>query len=50
MDGTLFDTLITRLGTTRLSRLQALRGLAAGAVAGLTGLSVTADEAGAARK
>ena len=33
MDGTLFDALIKRLGTTRVSRLTALRGLAVVAVA-----------------
>jgi hypothetical protein len=50
MDGERFDSLIKRLGTTRLTRLAALRGLAAGAVATLVGVSLTADEARAARK
>ncbi len=47
MDGTQFDQLIKRLGTTRVSRLTALRGLVAGAVAGATGMSLTREEAGA---
>jgi hypothetical protein len=50
MDGEHFDSLIKRLGTTRLTRLAALRGLAVGTVAGLTGLSLTADEADADKK
>src|SRR5215207_8435563 len=50
MDGTRFDQLIKSIATQRVTRLTALRGLAAGAVAGLTGLSLTADEAGADRK
>ena len=36
---------IKRLGTTRLTRLTALRGLAAGGVAALTGMSLIAEEA-----
>ena len=50
MEGTQFDTLSKWLASTPLTRATALRGLAAGAVAGLTGLSLTADDAGAARK
>jgi hypothetical protein len=49
MDGTRFDQLIKQLGTTRVSRLSALRGLAAGAVASVTGLSLLGEE-GAAKK
>ena len=49
MDGTRFDQLIKRLVTQRVSRLTALRGLAAGAVAGLTGVNLTHEEAGAAK-
>ncbi len=48
MNGTKFDQLIKTIATQRVSRLTALRGLAAGAVAGLTRLSLSADEAGAA--
>jgi hypothetical protein len=48
MDGAQFDTLIKRLATTRLTRLAALRGLAVGAVASLTGVDFSADEAEAA--
>jgi hypothetical protein len=44
MDGTRFDQLIKRLSTQQVSRLTALRGLAAGAVAGLTGLSLFAED------
>jgi hypothetical protein len=47
MDGERFDSLIKRLGTTRLTRLTALRGLAAGSVAALTGLNLFAEEADA---
>jgi hypothetical protein len=47
MDGKRFDSLIKRLGTTRLTRLTALRGMAAGSVAALTGLSLFAEEADA---
>ncbi len=48
MDDTQFDILITRLATTRLSRLQTLRGLAVGGVAALSGVGRTREEAGAA--
>lgn len=46
MDGSHFDTLVRALATTRLTRVQTLRGLVAGVVASLTGLSLFA-EAGA---
>jgi hypothetical protein len=44
VDDTTFDTLIKRLATTRLTRLQTLRGLAAGGVAALTGMSLLGEE------
>ncbi len=44
MDVTTFDTLIKRLATTRLTRWQALRGMAAGGVAALTGVSLLGEE------
>jgi hypothetical protein len=44
MDGTRFDQLIKSLATQRVSRLTALRGLAAGAVASVTGLSLFGEE------
>src|SRR5215217_4148033 len=47
MDATTFDTLIKRLAATRLTRLTALRGLAMGALAALTGVCLTAEEASA---
>ncbi len=47
MDGKTFDAVIKRLATRRLTRLTALRGLAAGSVAALTGVRLTAEEAGA---
>src|SRR5829696_4990699 len=47
MDGTQFDHMMKRLATTRLARLTALRGLAAGGVAALIGMRLTADEADA---
>ena len=50
MEGTPFDTLSKWLASTPLTRATALRGLAAGAVVALTGVSLTADEAGADRK
>jgi hypothetical protein len=50
MDGSTFDQLTTRIAKMRVNRLTALRGLAAGVVTALTGLSLTADEAGADRK
>jgi len=45
MDGDRFDDLIKRLGTTRLTRLTALRGLAVGGLAALTGAGLLAEEA-----
>src|SRR5215212_3052044 len=47
MDATTFDALIKRLAATRLTRLTALRGLAAGGVAALTGVSLLGEEADA---
>jgi hypothetical protein len=47
MDATTFDDLIKRLAATRLTRLTALRGLAMGALAALTGVGLTAEEASA---
>ncbi len=47
MDGLQFDSLIKRLGTTRVTRVHALRALAAGALAGAVGVGVTRQEAGA---
>src|SRR5215212_652372 len=44
MDGTRFDQLIKSMATQRVSRLTALRGLAAGAVASLTGVSFLGEE------
>jgi hypothetical protein len=44
MDGTRFDQLIKQLGTARVSRLTALRGLATGAVASVTGLSLFGED------
>lgn len=49
MDETRFDTLIKRLATRRLTRVQTLHGLAAGGVAALTGMRFL-GEAGAAKK
>jgi hypothetical protein len=49
MEGTQFDTLSKWLASTPLTRATALRGLAAGAVVALTGVSLTADDAGADR-
>src|SRR5919112_6165917 len=49
MDGTRFDQLIKQLGTTRVSRLTALRGLAVGAVAATLGFAAP-DEADAKKK
>src|SRR5215212_2027480 len=46
MDGTRFDQLIKRMGTTRITRLTALRGLAVGAVAAAVGFAAP-DEADA---
>jgi hypothetical protein len=45
MDATTFDELIKRLATTRLTRLTALRGLAIGGLAALTGVGLSAEEA-----
>jgi hypothetical protein len=50
MDGPRFDQLIKGIATQRVSRLTALRGLAAGGVAALTGMSLLAEEAEAAKK
>jgi hypothetical protein len=50
MDATRFDDLIKRFATTRLTRVQTLRGLAAGGVAALTGVGLTAEEADAKKK
>src|SRR5918993_2808402 len=44
MDGTKFDQLIKLIATQRVSRLTALRGLAAGAVASFTGLRLFGEE------
>ncbi len=49
MDGSKFDELIKRLSMKRVNRLTALRGLAVGAVAGLTGVDFGAEEVEAAR-
>jgi len=43
MDGSKFDQLIKQLGTTRLTRLTALRGLAVGALAATIGLAEPDD-------
>ncbi len=43
MEGSQFDHLVKRLGTTRLTRLAALRGLVAGALAGATGVGLTRE-------
>jgi hypothetical protein len=48
MDGNTFDHLIKQLATTRVSRLTALRGLAGGAVAALTGVELSRDDVDAA--
>jgi hypothetical protein len=50
MDGTRFDRLIKSIATQRVSRLTALRGLAAGAVASVTGLSLLGEEGEAKKK
>jgi hypothetical protein len=44
MDGTKFDRLIKSIATQRVSRLTALRGLAAGAVASFTGLTLFGED------
>ncbi|MCC2628215.1 MAG: hypothetical protein K0S14_1865 [Thermomicrobiales bacterium] len=46
MDGSHFDTLVRAFSTTRLTRLQTLRGLAA-SVAALTGITLGSEEASA---
>ena len=46
MDGSHFDSLMRTLATTRLTRVQTLRGLAAGGVAALTGITRRSEEAG----
>jgi hypothetical protein len=43
MDGHTFDELIRRLGTTRLTRVRALRGIVAAATAAVTGTSLGLD-------
>jgi hypothetical protein len=50
MDGEKFDDLLKRFCTTRLTRLDALRGLVAGAAAALTGASIGSDDAEAKNK
>jgi hypothetical protein len=50
MDAITFDTLIKRLATRRLTRVQTLRGLAAGGVAALTGVSLLGEEGEAENK
>jgi hypothetical protein len=50
MDGEKFDDLIRKLCTTRLTRLGALRGLAVGAAAVLTGATLASDETDAKSK
>jgi hypothetical protein len=50
MDATTFDALIKRLAATRLTRLTALRGLAAGGVAALTGVRLFSEEGEAKKK
>ena len=49
MDGDTFDDLVKRLTQTRLSRVDALRGMLASAVVGLTGAPL-ADETDARKK
>ena len=49
MDGSRFDQLIKSIATTRVSRLTALRGLAAGAVAAIAGVNFRAEDAEAAK-
>ena len=48
MDGGQFDKLIARFGATRLTRVAALRGLVAGAVAALAGAGLPSDATDAA--
>jgi hypothetical protein len=47
MDNSHFDTLVRTLATRRLTRVQTRRGLAAAAIAGLTGRGLFAEEVGA---
>jgi len=47
MDGSRFDTLVKALANTPLTRSHALRGIAAGGVAALTGIILGSEEAGA---
>ncbi len=50
MDGSRFDQLARHLSTTRITRLTALRGLAAGALASAVGIGLTTEEVGAKKK
>ena len=50
MDGTRFDTVIKRLGRTRLTRLRALQGMTAAALAALAGASLATAETDAAKR
>lgn len=50
MDGSRFDNLAQQLAQTRITRLDALRGLVASAVVGLTAVSITTDETEAKKK
>ena len=50
VDGQKFDDLIKELGRKRLTRLNALRGLAAGAVAGVTGATLFSEGTDAKKK
>ena len=50
MDGEKFDALLKRMCTTRLTRLDALRGLVAGAAAAVTGASLGSNETKAQKK
>ena len=50
MDGTKFDQLIKQLGTTRITRLTALRGLAVGSLATAIGSADPDDAAAKGRK
>jgi hypothetical protein len=47
MDDRQFDALVKRVAQVRLSRLDALRGVAASALVGLAGVTLTADESAA---
>ena len=48
MDGKRFDELIAHLGSTRLTRVSALRGLVAGAAVALAGTALSSDATDAA--